>query len=66
MVSVNIAKGGRYIYKTGPDFWTKGVDNSKTILETILEKIKFQDKQELETLLLREIAGFSDEDISGM
>ena len=51
MVSVDINKGGRYIYNVPSDFWVKGVDNSKTILETILEKIKFQDKHELETFL---------------
>ena len=60
MVSVDIDKGGRYTYNVPADFWVKGVDNSKTILETILEKIKFQDKQDLETLL-REMADFTEE-----
>ena len=55
MFSVDKIGDGRYIYNVPADFWTKGVDNSKTVLETILEKIKFYDKQELELLCAEEL-----------
>ena len=45
-------------HKIPQEFWTKGVDNSKIILETILDKIKFFEFRGGEPLVDRDVMKF--------